>query len=185
MINWLANVFATESGEMMGLRFRRSVGVFPGVRLNLSRSGISTTIGVRGASFTAGSRGSHVNIGLPGTGLSIHQRIDAGSKRPTISTKSPPLLSHPDEIPALPTSEKTPPLIGEIRSADNAAITSLGFVELKNLLSRAYDELKRLQSETPGIDAELLRTKDRAYKWTNGILLKHLLKKQYQRLQGI
>ncbi len=44
----------------MGLRFRRSLRLFPGVRLNFSRSGISTTVGVRGASITLGPKGNYL-----------------------------------------------------------------------------------------------------------------------------
>src|SRR5688500_8920555 len=62
----------------MGFRFRRSVRVFPGVRLNVSKSGISTSIGVRGASVTIGPRGSRVNVGIPGTGLSYTQTLSRG-----------------------------------------------------------------------------------------------------------
>ncbi|HVF62331.1 MAG TPA: DUF4236 domain-containing protein [Thermoanaerobaculia bacterium] len=58
----------------MGLSFRRSVRLFPGVRLNFSASGLSTTVGARGASLTIGPRGAHLNVGLPGTGLSYRER---------------------------------------------------------------------------------------------------------------
>jgi Protein of unknown function (DUF4236) len=59
----------------MGVRFQRRLKLFPGVRLNFSRGGISTTIGVRGASLTLGGRGAYVNLGIPGTGLSFRQKI--------------------------------------------------------------------------------------------------------------
>ena len=59
----------------MGLRFRRSLKILPGVRLNFSKSGISTTIGRRGASFNIGPRGKYLNLGLPGTGVSYRTKI--------------------------------------------------------------------------------------------------------------
>jgi Protein of unknown function (DUF4236) len=40
-----------RSGTVMSFRFRKSVQLFPGVRLNFSPSGVSTTIGVRGAAL--------------------------------------------------------------------------------------------------------------------------------------
>lgn len=55
-------------------RFRRSVKLFPGVRLNLSRSGVSTSIGRPGAWFTIGPRGTRTTIGIPGTGLSYTEQ---------------------------------------------------------------------------------------------------------------
>lgn len=59
----------------MGLRFQKRLQVFPGVRLNFSRSGVSATIGVRGASVTLGRHGADANLGLPGSGLSYRKRV--------------------------------------------------------------------------------------------------------------
>ena len=53
----------------MGLRFYRRVRLFPGVSVNLSRSGPSLTISVRGAHITVGSRGVTKTVGVPGSGL--------------------------------------------------------------------------------------------------------------------
>lgn len=58
----------------MGFRFRRSVHLFPGVRLNASKSGLLASFGTRGAWLTVGKRAT---IGLPGTGISYSQRVDA------------------------------------------------------------------------------------------------------------
>ena len=57
-----------EAKISMGYRFRKTVQLFPGVRLNFSRSGISTTIGIPGAGLTIGARGAYANLGLSGTG---------------------------------------------------------------------------------------------------------------------
>lgn len=54
----------------MGFRFRRSFRIIPGVRLNLSGSGASVSLGPRGLRYTVGSRGTRTTIGLPGSGLS-------------------------------------------------------------------------------------------------------------------
>jgi hypothetical protein len=54
----------------MGFRFRRSVQLVPGVRLNLGKTGGSLSIGGRGASLNLGKRGVYGNLGLPGTGIS-------------------------------------------------------------------------------------------------------------------
>lgn len=53
----------------MGFRFRRTIKVLPGIRLNLSRSGISTSVGVRGAHVTVGHGQVRETVGLPGTGM--------------------------------------------------------------------------------------------------------------------
>jgi hypothetical protein len=59
----------------MGLRFRRTFRPFPGVRLNLSKSGVSTSIGTRGAWLTFGKRGTRATVGIPGTGISYTQTV--------------------------------------------------------------------------------------------------------------
>jgi hypothetical protein len=62
----------------MGFRFQKRIKLLPGIRLNLSKSGISWTIGPRGSSIGVGKRGTFANIGLPGTGLSFRERIRQG-----------------------------------------------------------------------------------------------------------
>ncbi len=54
----------------MPVRFRRTFKIFPGVKINVSRGGISTTIGPRGFHLTFNKHGVRQSIGLPGTGLS-------------------------------------------------------------------------------------------------------------------
>jgi Protein of unknown function (DUF4236)/Bacterial SH3 domain len=54
----------------VGWRFRRTVKILPGVRLNISRSGISSTLGPNGASINLGKRGARTTVGIPGTGIS-------------------------------------------------------------------------------------------------------------------
>lgn len=54
----------------MGLRFRRSIRVLPGIRINLSRSGLSTSVGVRGAHVTLGHGKVRETVGVPGSGVS-------------------------------------------------------------------------------------------------------------------
>ena len=54
----------------MGFRFQRRIKILPGVHLNFSKSGVSTSIGVRGAQMTFGKRGTRTTVGVPGTGLS-------------------------------------------------------------------------------------------------------------------
>jgi hypothetical protein len=54
----------------MGLRFYRRIRLFPGVTLNLSRRGVSTSVGVRGAHLTVGHGKVRTTVGLPGSGLS-------------------------------------------------------------------------------------------------------------------
>lgn len=59
----------------MGLRFRRSVKLAPGIRMNFSGSGVSWTLGPRGASVSIGKRGTYLNSSIPGTGFYARERI--------------------------------------------------------------------------------------------------------------
>ena len=59
----------------MSFRFRRSVRLAPGIRLNFSRSGVSTTFGGRGMSVNMGRRGTFLNAGIPGTGIHARSRV--------------------------------------------------------------------------------------------------------------
>lgn len=60
--------------------FRKRVKVLPGITLNLSRSGVSTTLGVKGASINIGKKGIYLNTGIPGTGIYNRQKITSFSE---------------------------------------------------------------------------------------------------------
>lgn len=52
------------------MRFQKRIKILPGVRINLSKSGISTSLGRPGATVNIGAKGSKFTGGIPGTGLS-------------------------------------------------------------------------------------------------------------------
>jgi hypothetical protein len=54
---------------MGNFRFYRRVSIFPGLSVNLSKSGPSLTVGMRGAHVTVGSKGIRKTVGIPGTGI--------------------------------------------------------------------------------------------------------------------
>lgn len=54
----------------MGFRFRKSFKLLPGVRVNLSKSGVSTSFGGKGLTTTIGHGKQRTTVGLPGSGLS-------------------------------------------------------------------------------------------------------------------
>jgi hypothetical protein len=79
----------------MGLRFRKTIKLFPGVKLNLSKSGISTSIVGRGATINVGKHGTKATIGIPGTGISYTENLSkhANSVAPSEQQQpSPPDL---------------------------------------------------------------------------------------------
>lgn len=55
----------------MGFRFRKSIKIAPGVKLNLNRKSVGVSIGTRGAHYTVNSKGRKTaSVGIPGTGIS-------------------------------------------------------------------------------------------------------------------
>lgn len=54
----------------MGLRFRKSISIIPGVKLNFGKTGMSVSTGVPGFRKTYHTSGRvTTSIGIPGTGL--------------------------------------------------------------------------------------------------------------------
>lgn len=65
----------------MGLRFRKSIKILPGVKLNLGTKSASVSVGKKGMHYTMSTTGRKtVSVGLPGTGLSYVKTIGSGSK---------------------------------------------------------------------------------------------------------
>jgi len=63
----------------VGFRFQKRISILPGVRINLSKSGVSTSLGPRGADVNIGKDGVTANAGIPGTGLSYRQKLGGGA----------------------------------------------------------------------------------------------------------
>jgi len=54
----------------MPIRFRKSFKIFPGVKVNVSKGGISVSVGKPGATLNFSKHGVRQTIGLPGSGVS-------------------------------------------------------------------------------------------------------------------
>lgn len=78
----------------MGFRFRKIVPLLPWLRLNVSKSGVSASIGPHGADLNIGPNGVRGTVGIPGTGLSYSQRLDRGATGPAAAA-APPSRSGP------------------------------------------------------------------------------------------
>ncbi|WP_017380476.1 DUF4236 domain-containing protein [Paenisporosarcina sp. TG-14] len=67
----------------MAIKFRKSIKIAPGVRMNVGKKGVGFSAGVRGARVSTSSRGTNVSVGIPGSGVSSSHRISSSkSKRP-------------------------------------------------------------------------------------------------------
>lgn len=60
---------------MAGWNFRKRKNILPGVTLNFSKNGISTSVGPKGARLSFGKNGTYLNTSIPGTGLYKRQKI--------------------------------------------------------------------------------------------------------------
>lgn len=59
----------------MGINYRKRIKIAPGIRLNVSKKGISSvSIGKRGASVNLNKQGSQATFGIPGTGISYQTK---------------------------------------------------------------------------------------------------------------
>ena len=82
----------------MSLRFRRSIRILPGIRVNLSKSGASLSVGGPGASINVGNRGVTRTVGIPGTGISdrtVIGRPHGDHQDGDLVQSMPPRRGHP------------------------------------------------------------------------------------------
>lgn len=64
----------------MGLRFRKSIKILPGVKLNLGKKSAGVSVGTTGARYSVNSSGRKTStVGVPGTGLS-YSKSSGGKK---------------------------------------------------------------------------------------------------------
>lgn len=66
----------------MGFVARKSFKVIPGVRMTVSKSGLSASAGVKGARMSVNSKGQvRRTVGVPGTGVYHTKRIASGARK--------------------------------------------------------------------------------------------------------
>ncbi len=163
----------------MGWRFRKSFRVLPGVRLNLSKSGLSATIGVAPFHVNVGPRGVYGGVSIPGTGIYNRQRLDTPStdhdsaQRPPIPHSIPPKSFEPVNLPPI-----VPPG-AEIRSASTELLNSKSMTQFRDLLRHASEERMSLENELSAANAELYTAKKKYQSWQNGFLLRRVFKKTF------
>lgn len=81
----------------MGIRFRKRVKILPGVTINFSKSGASTTIGGKGGSVNIGKDGVYGNAGIPGTGIYAREKLSGDKANSRKSRKQQYKETHPQQ----------------------------------------------------------------------------------------
>lgn len=164
----------------MGLKFRRRQKLFPGVYLNFSARGVSTTIGIKGFNVNVGKKGTYLNTGIPGTGLYDRKRISGSNEKPATSyIPTPQETTNYSEEPYYFIPKK---LEGEIKSTDANSVTSEGLSEMKETLLAAYQEKIDIEKEIPKVEAEV--KKAATYKLLSQIFIVGLFTKKFKELHS-
>ena len=133
----------------MSWLFRRRIRLIPGVRLNVSKSGLSASLGVRGGSVTVGGRGgTYTNVGIPGTGLYSRTKV-GGVNSATIDQSDEEVL----EEQSLGSLDK------KFVSADPLDITSVGLQALQEAIISANKQRAELKGDLSSIKTSIVTTR--------------------------
>jgi len=164
----------------MGWRFRHSFKVIPGVRLNLSKSGLSCSVGGAPLTLNVGSRGVYGTASLPGTGISFRQHFGtgAGASHETPRSVTPESFVVPTSTPSpIPPVSTTP--IQEVRSASTELLTSESLKELKRVIQMAHEEHEDISGQLNSARDGKATASRRFHSWDSGFLFKRLFKNKF------
>lgn len=165
----------------MSLRFRQTFTIFPGVRLNIGKHGVSASFGVPGATVNVNPKGIKATVGLPGSGLSYTSpHLPYKDKPSTTIPLNPSSIESPVHTLGL-ISDNTPsnakmymPQAGmnEISSASVEALTSTSLLPLRDLIVKAREQrteiatdLQEALVEESRQKSELARRKSSLFRW--------------------
>lgn len=145
----------------MGLRFRKSIKIAPGVKLNIGSKSVGVSLGGKFAGISLNSRtGAQVRASAPGTGLSYTKKI-GGKKKTSASgkkTKKEQIEEQevaPKELEAAETEERD--FEAELRAEVEAELREEMKAELKEQMRaqlRAEMGLPPEPEEAPDAAAE-------------------------------
>lgn len=161
----------------MSLRYRRSVRLGKGVKVNLTKTGVGLTVGGKGAHYTVHSSGRRTaSVGLPGTGL--YYQTTTKSKQSKSSARPTHIERH--DIPVTPQI----PSGHTVGSTDNAVgVTSESYTKLRdqlNLLFSQRQELEAALKEAKSKQAGLAFAVFMSYMWIFGFFYKGIKEKRDQ-----
>ncbi len=152
----------------MGLRFRKSFRIMPGVRINISKGGLSTSFGVPGATVNLGRQGIRGTVGIPGTGLSYSAKIGAKPRANRRQFNIPDAEFWEPPIPNAPSLNPQHAHIGqrvnEIASEPIEHLTSPSLLAFREMLVDAKAQQAQIREDFAVSQAELKKA-TRLAKW--------------------
>lgn len=126
------------------MRFRKSVQICKGVKLNLSKSGASLTLGPgKGVSMNVGTKGAYFNWSIPGTGVYDRVRVDTLLKDKLGGLFGAKAEQEPEEKKS---SKSTAKSAGK-STAKTSAKSASGKAAKTAATGVSEEELERLESE--------------------------------------
>ncbi len=170
----------------MTWRFRTSFSPIPGVRLTLSPSGITTSVGIGPIRLTGSTRGSSLTISVPGTGLSLRQPLTfGGPSRPApissvdeSSDFAPPVLS-PDHLP----TAAAVPQMHDIKSASSSVLTGVGLAAFKETLHNAQQQFATTERELVEVRNISEEATALCRSWEDGWFLRRIMTQRFARIR--
>jgi len=95
----------------MPIRIRKSFNLFPGVKMNMSKGGMSISVGRRGFHLNFSKRGVRQTMGLPGSGVSessyLFKNKADEDKKESEAEKQQPSTEAPEEKPKRKSTRRT------------------------------------------------------------------------------
>lgn len=140
--------------ESVSLRFRKSFRLFPGARLNLSKTGVSLSLGAPGATLNLSHRGVRTTAGIPGSGLSYSASI---SDTEGLSGRgaAAPDAEYRDDVPAVWAPGSWQGSVVRYKSGPTATLTSASLADLRELMCSAKTQKEEAQSRLTDTEAKI------------------------------
>ncbi len=129
----------------MAWSYHKRIKIIPGVHLNFSSSGISTTIGVKGASLNFGRSGTYLNTSVPLLGIDSRHKLLGSTPAP---------FPEDDHLPRV-----LPAAADNIFSADIQEITSQNMQGIKEAMLLAHQQRQNLTKDLETIRRAVSRSK--------------------------
>ena len=160
----------------MNWRFRKSFTIVPGLRLNLSKGGLSASIGASPFTLNVSPRGFTGTTSIPGTGISQRQTLSFGR-----DDSDQPAAPHPHSLYTTANFQATP--IQYVHSASTERMTSACLAEVKELIQTAYQQHAGVERELQDAWRSKVDAQTNFEDWNSGFFLRRIRPKHFATLK--